>query len=89
MRQQLDQFHAGKTPSRQARLKAWLAYHGIGYKDLAESIGVHPSMITRLCSGERRTPERIRQLVELGIPPELLPEPGENPPGRPKKKPGT
>lgn len=70
------------NPTRQDRLRSWLALHKIRYGDLALALGVHPSMITRIVSGERAPARRIRQLAELGIPRELLPEPS-GPPGRP------
>lgn len=85
MSQNVDRFHDAKKGVRQARLKAWLAYHGVGNRELAEKLGVHPSMITRIFKGERAPAERIAQLVELGIPKSLLPEPNGRKPGRPKK----
>jgi ribosome-binding protein aMBF1 (putative translation factor) len=86
MSQNVDRLHDVKKGARQARLKAWLAYHGIGNRELAEKLEVHPSMITRICKGERAPAERIAQLVELGIPRTLLPEPNKRKPGRPKKQ---
>jgi hypothetical protein len=50
---------------------------------LAEKLDVHPSMITRIIQGKRAPKKRITQLISLGIPAELLPEPS-GPPGRPK-----
>ncbi len=74
----LDQHPCG----RQAALRAWLAYHGIPMKELARMIGVHPSMMTHIVKGNRSPAKRIEQLVALGIPRHLLPEPSR-PPGRP------
>jgi hypothetical protein len=68
---------------RRAALDAWLAYHGVSKKMLAEQLDVHPSMITRIIQGKRAPKKRITQLISLGIPAELLPEPS-GPPGRPK-----
>jgi len=68
--------------SRQASLQAWLAYHSISKQQLAEILDVHPSMITRIIQGKRAPAKRIRQLIALGIPPELLPK-NSRPPGRP------
>lgn len=73
-----------KNAKRQASLKAWLAYHGIGNRQLARQLDVHPSMITRIFKGERRPPRRIRQLIEMGIPANLLPPPNTRRPGRPR-----
>ena len=69
---------------RQASLKAWLAYHGIGNRQLARELNVHPSMITRIFKGERRPPKRIHQLIAYGIPASLLPTPNTRRPGRPR-----
>lgn len=71
--------------NRQAALRAWLAYHGVQLKELAHMIGVHPSMMTHIVKGSRSPAKRIEQLVALGIPRHLLPEPSR-PPGRPPNK---
>lgn len=70
-------------PGRQRQLQSWLALHGMSKTYLAKSLGVHASMISRIISGERAPKERLRQLMDLGIPQELLPAPSR-PPGRPK-----
>lgn len=71
-------------PNRCAQLKAWLALHQIRNADLAESLEVHPSMITRIINGERAPAKRISQLADFGIPEELLPLPSKSP-GRPRR----
>jgi hypothetical protein len=71
-----------KNPSRQDRLRSWLALHKIRHGDLALALGVHPSMITRIVNGDRAPARRIGELAKLGIPRELLPEPSRSP-GRP------
>lgn len=68
---------------RQARLKAWLAYHNISNKRLAEELEVHPSMISRIIRGQRAPKRLLNKLKVFGIPPELLPMPSR-PPGRPR-----
>ncbi|AGW13421.1 helix-turn-helix domain-containing protein [Megalodesulfovibrio gigas] len=74
---------ADTTTDRQQKLEAWLSYHRIYKNRLAVDLGVHPSMISRIIKGDRAPKERIQQLVELGIPEQLLPAPSR-PPGRPK-----
>lgn len=53
--------------------KAWLALNKTNYSELARKIGVHPSMVEKIFRGVRCTPGRIDQLVEHGVPRELLP----------------
>lgn len=72
-------------PGRQVALRAWIILNGYSMGQLARILGVHPSMMTRIVSGDRAPVKRIRQLEELGVPKELLPEPSR-PPGRPPKK---
>lgn len=72
--------------NRETALRAWLAYHGIGEKQLALRIGVSPSAITRIIKGERASRRLIAKLTDEGIPVFLLPAPGPGP-GRPPKKP--
>ena len=70
---------------RQAALNAWLQLHRLSKTGLAARLGVHPSMISRIVSGQRAPARRIRQLVELGVPEDLLPEPTSRGRGRPSK----
>ncbi|MGE4297345.1 MAG: helix-turn-helix domain-containing protein [Desulfovibrionaceae bacterium] len=58
---------------RETALKSWLVYHRLGCSDLAASIGVAPSTISRVITGERRSAKTISGLVALGVPRELLP----------------
>jgi predicted transcriptional regulator len=58
---------------RPAALNAWLVYHNLSKKELAQRLGVGPSAVTRVIAGQRQSP-RLRQAMEdLGIPTELLP----------------
>jgi len=70
---------------RADELRAYLAKNRLSKKELAKQLGVHPSMISRIISGERAPAGRLDQLAALGIPRELLPEPN-GPPGRPRRK---
>lgn len=80
MRLQLDL----TQPDRQAKLDAFLSVHRISKSHLAQLLGIHVSYVGKICSGERRPKEHIEQLIALGIPAELLPEPND---GRPGPKP--
>jgi transcriptional regulator with XRE-family HTH domain len=62
------------SPDRQDRLNAWLALNRLSRGKIAERIGVSRSMIGQILSGQKRPASRIRQLIELGIPEELLPK---------------
>lgn len=84
MSQSIDEFNDLKHVPRQAQLKAWLTMHGIKHKDLAVKLGVHPSMVSRIICGERAPSKRIKELMSLGIPASLLPEPNLRSPGRPR-----
>jgi transcriptional regulator with XRE-family HTH domain len=59
--------------SRETALKTWLAYHRIGYRELAAKIGVDPSFISYIVQGKRRSKRVLDALQSLGVPPELLP----------------
>jgi len=52
--------------------------------ELAGRLGVHPSMISRIISGQRAPAKRIAQLMALGIPAQLLPNPTKRGRGRPR-----
>jgi predicted transcriptional regulator len=58
---------------RPAALNAWLVYHNLSKKELAQRLGVGPSAVTRFIAGQRQSP-RLRQAMErMGIPRGLLP----------------
>lgn len=59
--------------SRETALKTWLAYHRIGYRELAARIGVDPSFISYIVQGKRRSQRVTDALLAMGVPPELIP----------------
>ncbi|MEW5772387.1 MAG: helix-turn-helix transcriptional regulator [Thermodesulfobacteriota bacterium] len=63
--------------SRETALKTWLAYHRIGYRELAAKVGVDPSFISYIVQGKRRSRRVLDALRALGVPPELLPRDGD------------
>lgn len=65
--------------NRETALRTWLAYHRIEKKRLAEQLGVHRGTVTRIINGQRSSRELVERLAALGIPRELLPEPGPGP----------
>ena len=71
--------------SRETALKTWLAYHRIGYRELAVRIGVDPSFISYIVQGKRRSRRVLDALKALGVPPELLP--GEDSAARDHRRP--
>lgn len=66
-----------QKPTRQARLKAWMATYGIEARGLARAAGVSPQMMSMIIAGRRAPRERIERLVQAGVPSDLLPEPSE------------
>ncbi len=70
---------------RETALRTWLVYNRIDIKGLATQLGVHSGTIIRVITGERPSRHLIAQLIKLGIPAHLLPEPGPGP-GRPPKR---
>lgn len=64
-----------RKPTRQARLKAWMAKYGIESRALADVAGVSPQMMSMIITGSRAPRERIERLVSAGVPRDLLPEP--------------
>ena len=60
---------------RQQRLNAWLVERGITRQQLAEATGLSASFIGKVFSGQKTPKKRIDQLVSMGIPADLLPNP--------------
>ncbi len=61
--------------NRQEKLKIWLLANKISQRWLAEQLGISQQALSMILLGKRRPRKRIEQLVALGVPRELLPEP--------------
>ena len=61
--------------TRQEKLKIWLMTNGISQRWLANQLGITQQALSMILKGLRSPKKRINQLVELGVPRELLPEP--------------
>ena len=74
--------------TRQERLLIWLRRAGITHVDIAKKVGVSSSMsVARWFNAESIPTRRHRQLVDFGIPAELLPPALDiNPGPRPKRE---
>lgn len=61
-------------------LQAWMALQGTTPQEIAGKMGVSPQFLTSiLISGKRRMPPARRaQLLDLGLPEHLLPDPGDS-----------
>ncbi len=65
-----------KKYNRQEILKGWLAMNNLDYKTVAKAIGVTSAFVSQALNEKKPMPEkRWRQMVEIGIPSDLLPEP--------------
>ncbi len=61
--------------SRQQKLNAWLVERGITYQKVADATGLSLGFVGKIFSGKKTPKKRIDQLINMGIPAELLPEP--------------
>lgn len=73
--------------NRQERLRLWMEDHEITVKQLAADIGVAKSMARQYLSAETIPTARHMQLVVLGFPLDLLPQPLDKKPGPQKRTP--
>lgn len=69
------------APTRQARCEAWLVQYGVTKTALAKHLGIDPTYVGKIIAGERRPQKHIKSLIEMGVPADLLPEPGDGKPG--------
>lgn len=70
------------SPTRQDRLKSWLALHRKTVRAVASDTGICRTVVHDIFAGKRAPQVHIERLIQYGIDPELLPEP------QPRKKPG-
>lgn len=61
--------------TRQERLLIWLRRSGLQYREIAERTGVKTAAVSKWFDGDTIPPYRHQQLVDLGIPADLLPLP--------------
>lgn len=71
--------------TRQDMLCVWLKRNGWTQAEIARALEVGETSISRWMRAERIPEKRHEQLVKLGIPAELLPQPVDITPG-PKRK---
>ena len=71
--------------NRQEALEVWKRRTGISFAEMGRRIGVTGENVSKLCAQETMPIHRHAQLVEIGVPAELLPVPMYRKPG-PKPK---
>ena len=59
--------------TRLERLIIWMRRNNMNFSEIGKSLGITRMSAGRLCKAERIPSERHRQLVQLGIPVDLLP----------------
>jgi len=65
-------------PSRQDKLKAYLAVHGPSMAELGRRLNVTKERARGICLADRAQKRTIEIMEEAGIPAGLLPEPAKN-----------
>ncbi len=61
--------------SRQQRFRVWKFGAGVSYTELARKMGLSHVAVRKLCLGETAPANRLAQLIQLGVPEDLLPKP--------------
>jgi len=69
-------------PTRQELLRLWLERNGKSFRGFGRRMGISGVSVARLCGGETMPTVRHCQLIELGVPSNLLPRPEDLKPGR-------
>ncbi len=67
--------------TRQEALRLWLSRNGLSFSELGRRLGVTPNSVSKLCDQETMPVRRHAQLLEQGLPAELLPRPEDIKPG--------
>lgn len=67
-----------QLPTRRSRLDAWLREHRVSKRRLSEHLGLSYTRTLQILRGIYLTSEHRRRLVDAGLPPELLPEAGDD-----------
>lgn len=67
--------------TRQEALRLWLSRNGLSFSELGRRLGVTPNSVSKLCDQETMPVRRHAQLLEQGLPAELLPRPLDIKPG--------
>ena len=75
------------SADRQAELRVWLIRNGMTYAEIGRRMGITSSGVLRLVQGERMPTKRHSEMVGMGIPADLLPQPLDVPFGPPRKHP--
>lgn len=67
--------------TRQEALRLWLSRNSLTFSELGRRLGVTPNSVSKLCDQETMPTRRHAQLVDQGIPAELLPRAQDIKPG--------
>ncbi|HML54306.1 MAG TPA: helix-turn-helix transcriptional regulator [Solidesulfovibrio magneticus] len=63
------------SPTRQDRLRAWLALHRKTVRGVAEATGICRTVVHAIFQDKRAPQAHIDRLIQYGIPADLLPAP--------------
>lgn len=73
---------ANLTPlTRQEALRVWMGRNGTTFTSMGGSLGISANAVSKLCDNETMPTHRHRQLLELGVPEDLLPQAVDIKPG--------
>ncbi|MBN2140859.1 MAG: helix-turn-helix transcriptional regulator [Desulfovibrionaceae bacterium] len=68
-------------PTRQESLRLYLGRAGLSFREIGRRIDVSGAAIAKLCNQETMPTRRHAELIAMGIPAGLLPEPLDIKPG--------